>query len=77
MSETVTVKHWLVTPLVRLLRPLIWPEPLVLAAVPGQAPTVGVAEVVMLYRDGTGGRRGCAGANLCPRLRCCRSVPPP
>ena len=45
--KAVTVKHWLVTPLVRLLRPLIWPEPLVLAAVPGQAPTVGVAEVVM------------------------------
>ena len=45
--KAVTVKHWLVTPLVRLLRPLIWPAPLVLAAVPGQAPTVGVSEVVM------------------------------
>jgi hypothetical protein len=41
-----TTKHWSLTPLVRLVVALIAPLPLVLAAVPGQVPTVALAAVV-------------------------------
>jgi hypothetical protein len=44
--KALTTKHWSVTLLVRLVVALIALLPLVLAAVPGQVPTVALAAVV-------------------------------